>query len=62
MPAIDKYFEILKEKGGSDLHLLANHPIKLRIHGKLTAITKAISDDQIQKLLREICTEKLFGH
>ena len=58
MPAIDKYFEILKQKGGSDLHMLANHPIKIRVHGQLEPITKPLSDAQVRKLLREICTEK----
>ncbi|RME05192.1 MAG: type IV pilus twitching motility protein PilT [Planctomycetota bacterium] len=58
MAAIDKYFQILKEKGGSDLHFLANHPAKIRVHGRLEPISKPISDAQLQKLLREICSEQ----
>ena len=35
---IDKYFQILIEKGGSDLHLSEGQPPKIRVHGEITTL------------------------
>jgi twitching motility protein PilT len=56
---IDELFRYLKEKGGSDLHLLATLPPRVRVHGKLTDVKGwgVISDEDLKELLREICSE-----
>ena len=38
MPKIDRLFEMMLDKGSSDLHLSAGAPPKLRTHGELVAI------------------------
>jgi twitching motility protein PilT len=57
---IDELFRYLKEKGGSDLHLLATLPPRVRIHGKLTDVEGwgVISDEELKELLQEICSEE----
>ena len=57
---IGELFRYLKEKGGSDLHLLATQPPRVRIHGSLTGIEGrgVISDEEMKELLREICSEE----
>ena len=59
MARIDELFRYLKEKGGSDLHLLATLPPRVRIHGKLTDVEGwgVVSDEELRELLREICSE-----
>jgi pilus retraction protein PilT len=53
---IDELFRQLKERGGSDLHLLATRPPRGRVHGKLVDFegTEPFSDEELQELLREI--------
>lgn len=60
MARIDELFRYLKEKGGSDLHLLATLPPRVRIHGKLTNVEGwgVIPDEELKALLREICSEE----
>jgi len=60
---IDELFRYLKEKGGSDLHLLATRPPRVRIHGKLTDVDGwgMISDEELRQLLREICSEEQWS-
>ena len=60
MARIDELFRYLKEKGGSDLHLLATLPPRVRIHGKLTDVEGwgVVSDDELKELLQEICSEE----
>ena len=59
MAKIDELFRYLKEKGGSDLHLLATLPPRVRIHGKLTNVEGwgVVSDEELKELLQEICSE-----
>lgn len=56
MARIDELFKLLKEKGGSDLHLLASRPPRLRVHGKLVDIQgwESIPDEELREMLREI--------
>ena len=63
MARIDELFRYLKEKGGSDLHLLATLPPRVRIHGKLTDVDGwgVISDEELRELLREICSEEQWA-
>ena len=60
MARIDELFRYLKEKEGSDLHLLATLPPRVRIHGKLTDVEGwgVVSDEELKELLREICSEE----
>lgn len=49
---IDKLLKITVHKGASDLHLLADHPPALRIHGEIEAIDlPALSSDEIIKII-----------
>ena len=63
MARIDELFRYLKEKGGSDLHLLATLPPRVRIHGKLTDVDGwgVISNEELKDLLREICSEEQWS-
>ncbi|MDJ0841038.1 MAG: type IV pilus twitching motility protein PilT [Acidobacteriota bacterium] len=57
MAKIDQFFEILIERGGSDLHLEEGQPPKLREHGKLSAIGKNLLTRQFMSaIMAEICT------
>ncbi|MDX1460134.1 MAG: type IV pilus twitching motility protein PilT, partial [Xanthomonadales bacterium] len=58
MAQIDQLFRVLKEQGGSDLHLLAGRPPRIRLHGSLTDVEgwQALSDGQVRDLLREIAS------
>ncbi|MEM7434711.1 MAG: PilT/PilU family type 4a pilus ATPase [Myxococcota bacterium] len=38
MPALDRYFDVLLERGGSDLHLSVGYPATIRLKGELVAI------------------------
>ena len=60
MAKIDELFRYLKEKGGSDLHLLATLPPRVRIHGKLTDVEGwgVVSDEELKELLQEICSQE----
>ena len=63
MARIDELFRYLKEKGGSDLHLLATLPPRVRIHGKLTDVEgwDKLSDEELRDLLREICSDEQWS-
>ena len=63
MARIDELFRYLKEKGGSDLHLLATLPPRVRIHGKLTDVEgwDELSDEELSDLLREICSDEQWS-
>ena len=58
MPKIDEYLITMIDKGGSDLHLCATLPPKIRVHGVLEALpVPSINADEMRGLLREICPE-----
>ena len=38
MPALDRYFDVLLDRGGSDLHLSVGYPATIRVKGELVAI------------------------
>lgn len=60
MARIDVLFRYLKNKGGSDLHLLATRPPRVRIHGRLTDVEGwgPLSDQELRALLSEIASEE----
>ena len=60
MARIDALFRYLKNNGGSDLHLFATLPPRVRIHGQLTDVEGrgVISDEELKESLREICSEE----
>jgi twitching motility protein PilT len=55
---IDELFHYLKEKKGSDLHLLSTRPPRVRIHGQLVDVEgwEPLSDEKLKELLREMAT------
>lgn len=59
MAKIDILFRYLKTKGGSDLHLLASRPPRVRIHGRLMDVEGwgPLSDEKLRELMREITSE-----
>ncbi|MBI4577885.1 MAG: type IV pilus twitching motility protein PilT [Planctomycetes bacterium] len=59
MPRIDKYFEVLKKNNGSDLHVSAGLPPKIRIHGLLEPLKQpAMTNEDAEELLFEILDER----
>ena len=60
MARIDELFRYLKNKNGSDLHLLATRPPRVRIHGRLTDVEGwgPLSDEELRELLHEISSEQ----
>ena len=57
MAQIDKLFNLLQERKGSDLHISVGAPPLIRISGDLTPITSNILPQaETQKLLYEIVT------
>ncbi len=56
---IDRMFEILIEKGGSDLHLEEGQPPKMRVHGKLEAFDgNRLTKAYLERVLTEITTPR----
>jgi twitching motility protein PilT len=53
--AIDEYLKKLVTRNGSDLHLIAGQPARLRIYGDLQPLEPgALSSEQVQDILLEI--------
>lgn len=58
MAKIDKLFQLLKQHGGSDLHLSPGNPPLMRASGQLRpVIDQVLSHEQYRGLLYEIMTE-----
>ncbi len=62
MAVIDKYFKMLVESGGSDLHLTEGEPPKLRVHGGVTPIEgeAILEGESFKQMLAEICEPRSF--
>ena len=62
MARIDAYFKYLVETRGSDLHLAAGQPPKIRVHGSVTPIPgePILEGDTFKDMLAEICDPKAF--
>ena len=55
MPAIDYYFDILLDKGGSDLHLSVGHPPTIRLKGELVPIdSDTLNEPKVRHLMDEL--------
>ncbi len=58
MPALDRYFDVLLQRGGSDLHLSIGYPVMIRAKGELVAIDDRPLDHRtIVRLMDEIINE-----
>ncbi|MDJ0788785.1 MAG: PilT/PilU family type 4a pilus ATPase [Myxococcota bacterium] len=60
MAEVDALLRYLKEKGGSDLHLVAGMEPRIRVHGTLEAVEgrSTLSDGELRGLLEEIASER----
>jgi twitching motility protein PilT len=59
MAAIDRLFDQLLDKGGSDLHLSVGYPPTIRLRGLLEALREPVLDDAaLQRLLFEIVDDR----
>ena len=60
--AIDTLFRTMVDSGASDLHLRANEPPMLRLHGELTRMEQApLGPERLEKMLLSIMTQKETG-
>ncbi|TET33780.1 MAG: type IV pilus twitching motility protein PilT [Planctomycetota bacterium] len=63
MPAIDKFLEVVHKNQGSDLHVVAGVPIKIRIHGQLEPMSRGakgkgpLTQDEAEKLLFPVLSD-----
>jgi twitching motility protein PilT len=58
MPALDHYFDMLLDKGGSDLHLSVGYPPTIRLKGDLVAVgTTPLEHSSIRNLMDELLDE-----
>jgi twitching motility protein PilT len=63
MPALDRYFDVLLGKGGSDLHLSIGYPPMIRAKGQLIPIEQEPLDhSRIVRLMDEILDEEKRGY
>ena len=63
MPAIDRLFDLLLARGGSDLHLSPGYPPMLRVKGELTAgAERVLTAAEITRLTDEILTPAQRAH
>lgn len=61
MAEIDKYFNSLIEKGGSDLHMAEGQPPKMRVHGQMITLPEdRLTQSSLGKMMEEICDEERF--
>lgn len=62
MAIIDKYFEIMMDKGGSDLHLAEGQPPKIRTRGEIIPIgEETLTHAAMDKMMSEICEPKRYA-
>ena len=56
MAIIDDYLREMLSKGGSDLHLAINAPVKYRVHGNIEpANDQIVTPEYMEQMLKEIC-------
>ena len=63
MSKLDRYFEMIKDHGASDLHLLVGAPPKFRLHGELEPIPgeEVLEQEPLREMLYEILTPAQKG-
>jgi twitching motility protein PilT len=60
--AMDTLLRTMVDSGASDLHLRANEPAMLRLHGELTRLEQApLGAERLEKMLLSIMTAKEIG-
>lgn len=60
--AMDRLFQLMKEKNASDMFFAVNSPVHLKINGNLIPINQQkLEPDNILSLLAEICTPAQMG-
>lgn len=58
-PQIHRLLEMVKESGGSDLHISSGMTPKIRVHGRLRPVRQEpLSAEQCENLLLEILDER----
>jgi twitching motility protein PilT len=66
MPEIDRFFDVLLERGGSDLHLSVGYPPTIRLRGQLEPIRdRPLDIPEVEGLLDELLDDtrrKQFEH
>ena len=64
MPQLDELLEYTKERGASDLHLVAGLEPRIRLYGKLRAITDwpPMSHKVLLEVFKEICPPDRWAH
>ncbi len=63
MPALDRYFDVLLDRGGSDLHLSVGYPPTIRLKGKLLPIAREPLDrGTITRLMDELLDQDRREH
>ncbi|MCA9754943.1 MAG: PilT/PilU family type 4a pilus ATPase [Candidatus Eisenbacteria bacterium] len=56
---IDAFLELLVRQGGSDLHLVADQPPRLRIHGAIQSVHfRVLDQEELSRMLGEILTPR----
>ncbi len=61
MADIDRLFNEMIRRGGSDLHLQEGHPARIRHNGKILSLAgEPISKEALSALLQEICSPSLW--
>ncbi|HLD44475.1 MAG TPA: type IV pili twitching motility protein PilT, partial [bacterium] len=60
MAVIDKYFTVVRDRGGSDLHLSISNPPMIRKDGEMMIIEgeAVLTHESVDKLLREIMPDR----
>ena len=63
MPRIDELLTLLKQEGGSDLHLAAGLVPRLRVRGELRDVEgwAMLGDEGLRELLRPIASDEHWG-
>ncbi len=58
-PKINQYLKMIKDSGGSDLHISSGMTPKIRVHGKLRPLKQpAMNNEQVEELLLEVVDDK----
>ncbi|MBX3183412.1 MAG: PilT/PilU family type 4a pilus ATPase [Polyangiaceae bacterium] len=61
MAKIDRLFDVLLQRGGSDLHLAVGYPPTLRVKGELVRVSQTpLTHRELDELLGEICDAERY--
>jgi len=63
MARLDQLLRLLKDRGGSDLHLAAGLAPRIRVSGHLTPVDgwEPLSDDELRALMREVADDDTWA-